>query len=126
MVGEANVSNYYDDVLAQILGSGMFGPNQDASARAMASDLESERFRGLTKRKRKLRKGEHMPQGAYALAMYPGLQHAVEVAATGNLPTGSASIGMWMKEAADPKLRYENMRKRKEWAANQRALVGGW
>ena len=126
MVGEANVSNYYDDVLAQILGSGMFGPNQDASARAMASDLESERFRGLTKRKRKLGKKEHMPKGAYALAMYPGLQSAVEWAATGNLPGGSASVGMWMKEGADMKLREENSRKRREWAAMQRALLGGW
>ena len=123
----ANYGAYsYDDLLAEILSSGEFGPNQGAFAKARASDLESERFRGLTKKKRKLGKHEQMPEGAYALAMYPGLQHAVEVAATGNLPTGSASIGMWLKEQSDMGLRHENARKRREWAANQRALLGRW
>ena len=123
----ANYGAYsYDDLLAEILSSGEFGPNQGAFAKARASDLESERFRGLTKKKRKLGKHEQMPEGAYALAMYPGLQSAVEWASTGNLPGGSASIGMWLKEQSDMKLQHENAQKRKEWAMNQRRLVGGW
>ena len=101
---------------------------KEARRRSMAgaSAKEDLALKGALGGSRKLREGETMPKGAYALANYPGLQSAVEWAATGNLPGGSASIGMWLKEQNDMKLRLENSQKRKEWAANQRALLGGW
>jgi len=118
-------NNYRDIILEALLASGEYGPNQQAMARGDASDAETERFRGLTRSKRKLREGERMPKGSYALARYPGVEHAMNVAAGGNLPGGSNSIGMWMKEQSDPELEAKNRRKRQEWAMMQRLLLGG-
>lgn len=120
------MSNYYDDMLSMLLGSGAFGPNQQATARTMASESEDERLRGLLGSKRKLGKREQMPSGAYALAEYPELRNAVDWARTGNLPGGSATIQLWLKEQNDPQLRAENMNKRKQWAARQGQLMGWW
>ena len=123
---------YYDTMLAQLMADEQAPEGtiawDDARRRAKtkASGKEDLALKGALGRSRKLGEREQMPKGAYALAMYPGLQSAVEWAATGNLPGGSASVGMWLKEGADMKLREENSRKRREWAANQRALVGGW
>ena len=74
--------NYYDQILSMLLGSGEYGGNQQALARADASVAEDDRFKSLTKRKRKLGKNERMPEGAYALANYPGLSSAVDWAKT--------------------------------------------
>ena len=118
--------NYYDQILSMLLGSGEYGGNQQALARADASVAEDDRFKSLTKRKRKLGKNERMPEGAYALANYPGLSSAVDWAKTGNLPGGNASIGMWLKEQNDMALRDANSKKRKEWAAFQDQFTGRW
>ena len=118
--------NYYDQVLSALLGSGEYGPNQQALARADASGAEDERFRGLTKRKSKKRKGERKPQGAYSLADHEFLGSATDWASTGNTPGGSAHIGLWLQELNDPALRDANAKKRREGAAYQRQLLGRW
>ena len=101
---------------------------KDARRRAKggASEKEDLALKGALGSSRTKRKNERMPEGAYALADYPGLSSAIDWAKTGNLPGGSASIGMWLKEQNDMALRDANSKKRKEWAAYQEQLLGRW
>ena len=119
------MSNYYDNVLAQLLATGAFDTgslHQGALARGMASESEDEMLRGRLGSRRKRREGE--PPGSFALANYPGLMNAVNWAATGNLPGGSATIGQWMAEQQDPQLAARGRQKRMDWAKRQRELLG--
>ena len=119
-------SNMYDSMLEQLLGTGAFGSGNQAVARRMASEGSDARLRGELGSSRKKRKGESIPQGAYALAKYPELWKAVEWARTGNLPGGAGSSEkMWLKEAKDSELRDKNAQQRREWAGMQARLLGG-
>lgn len=121
------MSNYYDDMLAQLLATGAFDTgslHQGAAARSMASEAEDEMLRGRLGSRRKRGKNENIPRGSYALANYPGLMNAVDWASTGNLPGGSATIGMWLKEAQDPQAASRGRWDRMEWAKKQRELLG--
>ena len=143
------MSNYYDDMLAQIMWDQIYpqghyrkvknqygaewdvendpmyqGPNARRGAKMQASQAEDEKLRGLLGSSRARRRGEQ--QGAYALAEYPELRNAVDWARTGELPGGSATIQLWLKEQSNPQLRAENMNKRKQWAARQGQLMGWW
>ena len=123
--------NYYDQILSMLLESGEYGGNQQALARADASVAEDDRFKSLTKRKRKLGKNERTPDGAYALARYPQLGIAMMQASQGLMAPGgnAANIGLWMKDhelGADPYAPMKRTEERKRWAAEQMRLLGGW
>jgi hypothetical protein len=105
-------------------GSGFAVDRQNQEARNIASQKEDQALKGALGSRRKLREGERMPRGSYALADFEGLGGITDWASTGNTPGGSAHIGLWLQEQSDPRLRDENMRKRQEWAAIQRALLG--
>ena len=119
------MNNYYDTVLANLLGTGMFGPTQQAGARSMASETEDAMLRRMLGSKRKLGKNERMPEGSYALADYPGLGSAVDWARTGNTPVGSMGIGQWLAEFRDPNKEQQGRRQRQMWAEMQSRLLGG-
>jgi len=144
------MSDYYDDMLAQIMWNKEYprgatekkkingewvevpiAPEYQTSedkrsGRMMASKMEDQKLYGLLGSSREKRENERMPEGAYALADFEGLGGITDWAATGNTPGGSANIGMWLKEMNDMALRDANSKKRKEWAAYQRQLLGRW
>ena len=73
--------------------------------------------------KRKASEGE-LP-GTHSLAYYPQLNAATDWAATGNMPfAGGGSAQAWLDEQQNPDLREANSRKRRQWAAYQKALLG--
>jgi hypothetical protein len=90
----------------------------------MASSLgEDAMLRAQLGGKRKRRAGER--EGTFAGAYYPQLNAATDWAATGNMAlAGGGSAPYWLKEQQDPELRDANERKRKQWAAYQKALLG--
>jgi len=142
--------DYYDDMLAQIMWNQEYprgttekikingewvevpiAPEYQTSgdkrgAKMLASKFEDQKLSGLLGGSREKRKGEKMPQGAYSLADHEFLGSAMDWARTGNTPGGSAHIGLWMAEQRDPGLRDRNSRQRREWAAMQQRLLGGW
>jgi hypothetical protein len=118
--------SYYDMLLAELMASGAFGQNQDALARGMASEGEDAKLRQLMGSKRKKRKGEQIPSGAYALSDYPGLRQAVDWAGTGNAPAG-AGVGShtgWLREQNDREYGDRMRQGRRDWASNQKELLG--
>ena len=120
--------DYYDDMLAQIMWGQQNNqiPGNSKHAKMSASEMEDRKLRELLGGRRKRRRGEMIPEGAYSLADHEFLGSAIDWARTGNTPGGSAHIGLWLKEQGDRRLRDENSKKRKEWAAIQQRLIGGW
>ena len=140
--------DYYDDMLAQIMWNQEYprwtserkkingewvdvpiSPEYQTSedkrgGRMLASRYEDQKLAGLLGSSRDRRDGEK--PGTYALANYGGLAAATDWARTGNMPGGSNTIGMWLKELNDPALRERNSRERTEWAAMQDKIVGRW
>ena len=122
---QAMGNSYFNMLFKNLMGTGDYSRNEDASARGDASELEDERLRGLMGSSRKLRKGESMPTGAYSLADHPGLRPAVWQAETGNAPmTAGGSEKLWLMEQQDDSLRGQNQDRRKQWAAQQKRLMG--
>ena len=113
-------------LLEQLMTSGAFGSNDDALARGMASEGEDAYLRKLLGSKRKKGEDEHIPQGAYALSPYPGLRQATDWAATGNAPAGGGqgSGHGWLREQNDSEYGDYMRQGRRDWAANQKALMG--
>jgi hypothetical protein len=123
---EALGSSYFEMLFKNLMGTSYYDKTQDASARADASQLESEALSGGMGSQRKLGENESAPSGSFALAKYPELWKAVTWAKTGNLPGGAGSSEkMWLKEAQDSGLRDRNSAQRKQWAEQQAALLGG-
>ena len=105
------------------------GPNSRKTARMEAGQRESDMLAYQLGGSRKLRKGESKPKGAYALANYPQLGIALMQAQQGLMAPGGggANIGLWMKDrelGADPYAAMKRTEARKQWAANQRRLLG--
>ena len=121
-----NPNSYYDMLLEQLMTSGAFGQNQDALARGMASEGEDAMLRYRLGSKRKKREGEQIPSGHYALSDYPGLRGKVDWSATGNMAggAGTGSHTGWLREQQDRQYGDSMRQKRKDWAANQKALLG--
>ena len=119
-------TTYYDMLLEQLMGGGAFGQNEDALARGMASEGNDARLRQLMGSKRKKKKGEEIPSGSYALSDYPGLRQAVDWAGTGNAPAGGGvgSGSGWLREQNDREYGDYMRQGRKDWAANQKELLG--
>ncbi len=86
-----------------------------------ASLKEDQALRGALGSSRKLREGENIPGGSYALAKYPGMDMDLWIADAGGVPRGYG-IQSFMGET--PQERQERMQKQKEWANAQRAAVG--
>ena len=87
-----------------------------------ASLKEDEALRGQLGHRRKRQAGER--EGTYSEAYYPQLNAATNWAATGNMPLGGGGGPMWIEEQQNPDLREANSRKRRQWAAYQKALLG--
>jgi hypothetical protein len=93
--------NYYDSYLADLM-TGTQNPEGTEAwkrernlARKFASEKEDVALKGVLGGKRKLGKGERMPEGAYALANYPGLQSAIDWSMTGATPrTRETGVGL--------------------------------
>ena len=119
-------SDYYQMLLKGLMGSGDYGPNQDASARADASADSDEKLRALMGSKRKKGKHEQIPDGALALSNYPGLRNAVDWATTGNAPAGGGqgSHTGWLREQNDQAYGDRQRQGRKDWAQNQKDVLG--
>ena len=139
--------SYYDMLLEQLMTSGSRGVEdmeggyqmmqmmaelegkgweQDNAARNVAGQSEDAMLGGMLGSKRKKREGEQIPEGTYALSPYPGLRHAVDWAATGNAPGGAnqGSTTGWLREQQDREYGDRMRQGRKDWSANQKALLG--
>ena len=115
------MNTYYDMILAQLLNTGEFGPTQQAGARSMASEASDAMLRGQLGSKRKLGKHERMPEGAYTSAKFPGFEQQLFGAESGFLPRGVSWRSLAGESTQD---RMERERRQREWAQQQRAMLG--
>ena len=102
------------------------GWSPSRAAKNVAGQSEDALLSGLLGSKRKLGEDEDLPQGAYALSPYPGLRQATDWAATGNAPAGGGqgSGHGWLREQNDSEYGDYMRQGRRDWAANQKALMG--
>ena len=119
-------NSYFEMLLKGIMDEGQYGPNQDAAARGEASAQSDEKLRGLMGSSRKKGKRENMPDGSLSLSNYPGLRQSVDWAATGNTPSGvgSGSAHGWLREQNDRQYGDQQRQGRKDWAQNQKDILG--
>ena len=102
------------------------GWDQGRAARNVAGQSEDAMLGGMLGGSRKKGKDEQIPSGSYALSDYPGLRQATDWAATGNAPAGGGqgSHTGWLREQQDREYGDRQRQGRRDWAANQRALMG--
>ena len=109
-------------MMAELEGKGW---DQGRAARNVAGQSEDAMLSGMMGSKRKKREGEEIPPGHYALSDYPGLRGKVDWAATGNMAggAGTGSTHGWLREQQDRQYGDSMRQRRKDWAANQKALL---
>jgi hypothetical protein len=110
-------------MMAELEGRGW---DKGKAARNVAGQSEDAVLGGMMMSSREKREGEQIPSGAYALSDYPGLRYSVDRAAGGYGPhgVGSGSHTGWLREQNDREYGDRMRQGRKDWSANQKALLG--
>jgi hypothetical protein len=118
--------DFFNQLISGIVGSGTTEPQSieralafDEGASTSIGDIGSEfsRLGGS----RKLGKREQIPQGTYAMAKFPGMEHQIWAAEAGFIPKGY-HWSSYLNETPDEKARREKAQK--DWAFYQKQLVG--
>ena len=110
-------------MMAELEGKGW---EQDNAARNVAGRSEDAVLGGTMMSSREKGENEQIPRGSYALSDYPSLRYSVDRAAGGYGPhgVGSGSHTGWLREQNDREYGDRMRQGRKDWSANQKALLG--
>jgi hypothetical protein len=141
-------TNYYDDMLAQILWSQKYPRGEyewledertgrrrkvpvpetyqtsedRRGAKMKASQRESDMLGYLLGSERAATRSDK--PGRYAMAEYPELWFATQGASQGLTPYGSGGIGQWLADLQTPGGGQRRDKERKDWARQQERILG--
>ena len=115
-------SNYYDALLEQLMlpGDGWSDRQYNRGMRQQASGMEDERLRGLLGSKRKRRRGDQTPEGAYTSVRNPFTWLAAQQAIGGAPARRFGAVDIW----SSPQERQAEMGRNRNWGQHQLSIWG--